>query len=448
MKIRFLLPIAAVLALLPACGDDAESSPPTPVPPGADAAADAQPGPDAGMDAPQADAPDDAPASQEASVDAPADVGPDTFAETGPEAGNDASSCTVDPQTPADGVRTVLTTHPYAGSGDACGRLVHVLRLDAEGKLTDTGNTLDVGDCPQRVHFSPDGRLAFVIVANHHNPGLGLQRVVVLRNDGQGNVSIVSEMPEFSLTNPIHVAFSLDGKKAYVPDTDLNSGAVHVIDVVPGCSATYAKKIPMPLPNQILPLPDGKHAIVIGNKEPDDVAIVDLVAETVVSNHDLYEDWTDAYSIALSPDGKYLAVPNSSPFSSLANTVSTLEIDSSGATPVPKLAYMLQNIDEPTGVAWALDGSKLAVSTFSGNSVKVLNAGADGVISVGSTITGIGLAGYMSMLSRGPNAGLMLVTSVTSVFTLRFTASGMEKMGEFSFGSGYDAMVNDVAIEP
>lgn len=348
-------------------------------------------------------------------------------------------------------MRTVLTTHPYGETvdgGNTCGRLVHVLRLSAQGTLTDTGKTIDVGDCPQRVFFSPDGRLALVVVANGHNPGAGMQRVVVLRNDAQGNVTLAGEMAEFSLTNPTEAVFSLDGKKAYVPDTDLNSGAVHVIDVVPGCSASYSKKIPMPLPARILPLPGGKHAIVIGNKDPNDVAILDLETETVVSNHDLFSDWTDAYTVSLSPDGKYLAVPNSSPFSSLADTVSTLEIDMSGAVPVPKLAYTLENITEPTGVQWSPDGAKLAVSTFSGNKVQVLNAGANGVISIGTSVSGIGLAGYISMLNRGPNTGMFLVTSVTSVFVLRFTSTGAEKVTEFSFGSGYDAMVNDVAVEP
>jgi len=455
VKSRFLLPVASVLVLLAGCGDDADTSSVSPTQPGADAAADVQPGSDAGSDAAKSDAAGDASnPDQDGATDGSADVISDGSAETGAEAGNDASACVVDPQTPADGVRTVLSTHPYAGSGSACGRMVHVSRLDAQGTITATGQTIDVGDCPQRVSFSPDGRLALVVVANGHDPAAGMQRVVVLRNDAKGNVTIAGEMPEFSLTNPTEAVFSLDGTKAYVPDTDKKDGAVHVIDVVPGCSASYSKKISMPLPSRILPLPGGKYAILLAGKDannvddPNDVAILDLQSETVISNLDLFEDWTDAYSVSLSPDGKYLAVPNSSPFSSLMDTVSTLAIDTSGAQPTATLAYTLQNITEPTGVQWSPSGTKLAVSTFSGNKVQVLNAGANGVLSVGPAISGISLASYISMIKRGPNTGMFLVTSLTSVVVARFTDAGAEEVSEFSFGSGYEAMVNDVAVEP
>ncbi len=449
MNARFLLPLASLLAVLPACSDDSDRSSPETQVPAQDAAADVVTPLDGAPDA----APEDAVAdTAETGPDAAADVSGDTAieaaTEAGPEAGSDAAACVVDPQTPPDGARTVLVAHPYGPDGATCGRLVRVVRMDADGALTDTGETLDVGDCPTRVRFAPDGRLAFVIVSNSHNPGAGMQRVVVLRNDAAGNVSIVTELAEFSGTNPIEVSFSLDGTKAYVPDFDMSTGGVHVIDVIPGCTATYKKKIDMPLPHNVQPLPGGKYAFVMGNKDPLDSALIDLETETVVDDYDLFSDWTDSYTVSLSPDGKYLAVPNSSPFSSLAETVATIELDTSGAKPVPTLAFTLPNVTEPTGVLWSPDGTKLLVSTFSGNKVHWMNAGAGGELSVGGTLTGIGLASYVSMVERGKNKGLVLVTSVTSIHALRFTASGIEKSTELSFGSGNGAIPNDVAVEP
>lgn len=398
-------------------------------------------------------APESAPtaeASAEVGVDAPADSGADAMSDSAQEPVVEAgASCPVDPPTPADGPRTVLVTHPFPASGSAssCGRRVRVLRLDAQGKLADIGKSLDVGDCPLRVRFSPHGRLALVAVSNTHEPA-NTQRIVVLRNDAAGNVNLAGELSEFAGTNPTEVKFSSDGTRAYVTDYDVSDGALHVMDVEPGCGAKYRKKIPMQVPQNLALLPGDKYAFVMGDKAPADAAIVNLESESVIAHHDLFPDFVYAYSLALSTDGKQLAIPNSSPFSSLAQAVATVRFDAVSGVPVPKVVGSAGGLVEPTGVQWLADGSKLLVTTFSGNSVAWLEAGSTGDLSPGGKVTGIDLAGYTSMLTRGPNAGLVLVTSVTSIFVLRFSSAGVTKVAELSLGSGNDAIANDVAIEP
>jgi DNA-binding beta-propeller fold protein YncE len=323
------------------------------------------------------------------------------------------------------------------------------MRLDAAGSLAPTGTSIDTGDCPERVAFAPDGRLALVLHSNSHDPMAGTQTVVALANDAAGAVKIVAELKELSKTNPHDVAFSGDGRKAYVSDFDIEGkGGVHVLDVAPGCGVSYSKKIPLAVPTALQVLPGDAHAIVIGGKDPLDVAVLDLTAGTVAAQYDLFSDFVDAQSIGLSPDAKRLLVPNASPFSSLADQVTVLSLTTAGGVPVPAVQMVMANVPEPSGVAYSPDGTKALVTNFSKNRATWLDVAAGGSISLGGTVTGIPLADRVSTLRRGPNAGLVLVTAVTDIHLLQFGASSVTSKGKVSLGSGNGAIAGDVAVEP
>ncbi|MBI5536357.1 MAG: hypothetical protein HY898_26790 [Deltaproteobacteria bacterium] len=454
MLTRFRWMPAACLATalaLSSCGGDSSEQDPAPSPE-TDGAAGASGGPDGGKDATISDSqgPDAADVTWPDSADAMLDAKWDAKdgSKDGP-APLDAGPCNPDPQTGSDGPRTVLVTHPFATESNQCGRRVRLLRLDVDGQLTDTGASLDVGDCPERVRFAPDGRLALVINNNSHDPQAGTQSVVALRNDAAGKVVMAAELKQLAGANPVDIAFSPDGKKAYVADYNIEGqGGVHVLDVTPGCTASYVKKIPVTTPKATQVLPGDSFAVVLGGKSPIDTVVIDLAKGSVVKEYDLFSDFVDSQTLSLSPDGKVLIVPNSSPFSSLADTVSTVAIDSSGAAPVPSLQATLSGVTEPTGVAFSPDGLRVVVSNFSGDKVSWLKLAAQGTLSVEGSIASVPLAGFLTMLQRGPNAGLVLVTSVTSVRMLRLTDTGMEDKGALSIGAGAEAITGDIAIEP
>jgi hypothetical protein len=105
-------------------------------------------------------------------------------------------------------------------------------------------------------------------------------------------------------------------------------------------------------------------------------------------------------------------------------------------------------VTEPNEVLYAPDGSKLLTTTFSGDSVRWFHVGDDGDLSDGGEVTGIGLADRADLLRRGPLAGYVVVSSVTDVARLRFTATGLEKLPKLPLGDGSDRICGDVAIEP
>jgi len=64
------------------------------------------------------------------------------------------------------------------------------------------------------------------------------------------------------------------------------------------------------------------------------------------------------------------------------------------------------------------------------------------------TIGSVPLAARADMLKRGPNAGLVPVTSVTELQAFRWRASGLVRDARLNLGEGSEQTVADVAIEP
>ncbi len=413
---------------------------------------DTGPGPDG--DLPDTAVPD-LTADPGPSPDGTPDVGVDAVADPG-SSPDTTPACTPDPPVAADGARTVLVTHPFTDDGAVCGRGLEALRLQPDGTLVTTGTVLDVGACPTRVVFSPDGRLALVVNSNDH-AWAGDRSVAVVRHHGDGSLELVNELKEFAWQAVEDVAFSLDGTHAYVTVDDVideesgAQGGVHVLDVVPGCTATYHGWIPLHHASSITMLPDGLHAAVIAGpvyNDPKDLAFLDLESETVAGQTANFSDFVTAASLAASPDGKALLIPNDSPFSDLGNTLTRASLSLVDGVPVPSLTQVLTDIETPTEVMYSVDGSKVLATSFEGDSVYWFHVGADGSLSTGGTLSGIGLADRADMLRRGPLAGYVVVSSVTAIGRLRVTDTGVEKLAKLPLGDGSDKICGDIAIEP
>jgi DNA-binding beta-propeller fold protein YncE len=359
---------------------------------------------------------------------------------------SDAGICEPDLPVADDGPRTVLVTHPVGPSASECGRALRMMKLDAAGVLSDTGQVLQVGDCPRIVKFSPDGRLVWV-VNNPQGAQAGTRSVVVLRHDSDGQLTVASELHELSQGDPVHIAFSPDGTRAYVADHGgQGQGGVHVLQVTAGCGASYVKKIPVAIPTATQVLPGGAHALVMGGTEPVDTTVLDLAAGTVTEGFDLFPDAVGARSLALSPDGARILVPNSSAYSKAADMLTLLSLDMSAPVPVPSVASSAA-VPEPASVAWSPDGTKVVVTNSSAHKVTWLEV-AEGKLAEGGTIAPVELAEMTAVLRRGPHAGLVLVSSITNVRVLRFTDTGMADVSKVSLGSGHGAIIGDLSLEP
>jgi len=384
---------------------------------------------------------------------------PETVAEVTPEVGPDVlpeqvePTCpTPDPPVAADGARTVLVTHFFTDEPGVCGRGLRALRLDAAGVLSGPGTVIDVGECPTEVAFSPDGRLALVLL-NTGDPQAGTRGVAVLRHHANGSLEPVTVIAELAFRAVESLAFAPDGAHAYVTDGNIQGeGGVHVLDIVPGCTATYGRWIDLHHSSAIAMLPGGAYAAVMAGPVYNDdrsLAFVDLAAEGVAGHHVLFGDFVSAYTIGVHPGGRYLAVPNSSMFSDLANTLTVVTLTAApGAAPQPAITQVVEDVETPTEVIYSPEGDRVLVTSFEGDRVRWWDVGGDGSLSGGGTITSVPLADRADMLRRGPNEGLVLVTAVTEVQTLRWTADGLVRDARLDLGEGSEHIVQDVAIEP
>ena len=408
---------------------------------------DTTPGPDG--DLPDTASPD-LTADPGPSPDGTPDVGIDAVADPG-SSPDTTPACTPDPPVAADGARTVLVTHPFSEESGVCGRGLEVLRLQPDGTLETTGEVLEVGNCPTRVVFSPDGRLVLVL-NNNNDPQVGDRSLVVLRHHADGSLEIVNELKELGLRAVEDVAFSLSGSRAYVTDNDVvGNGGVHVIDVSPGCDASYHGWIDLHHASAIAMLPGGQHAAVMAGpvwNDTKDLAFVDLETDTVAGQTANFSDFVSAYSLAAAPDGRSLVVPNASMFSELANTLTVMSLHTVNGVPVPSIQQVVEDVTEPNEVLYSPDGSMLLATTFSGDSVRWFHVDAQGELSSGGELTGIGLADRADMLRRGPLTGYVVVSSVTDVARLRFTATGLEKLAKLPLGDGAERICGDIAVEP
>lgn len=376
-------------------------------------------------------------------TDVPADgAGTDTLrADTHP-------GCQPAPPVADDAPRTVLLTHPYGATGSECGTTVERFVWTATGELERPGERWDVGDCPQRVAFSPDGRLVLVITNNGHDPQAGTQSVVVLRHGADGMLEDIRRLEQFSLRNPSDVVFSHDGSRAYVTDFNIEGeGGVHVLRVEPGCDAEYDTWWSLPLAQVMVVLPGDRYAFVVGGQNPNDSAVVDLQTGAVTP-YDLFSDFVSAYGVALSPDGTLAAVPNASLYSDLANTVATVRLAEGPEGPSPVLVDILENVKEPSDIHFDETGAHLAVTTFTGNSVDQLALAEDGTLSTGGSVGSISLADRIAGVHRGPLADRFLVTAVTAIHVLRFTEDGIVQDSVLPLGEGSENMCGDIAVEP
>ena len=165
---------------------------------------------------------------------------------------------------------------------------------------------------PVSIATTPDGNRAYVTK-------VGTRTIDVLDTATNSVRTVIGpiDADEHRLRYPSHVAFSHDGTRAYVTYASLQPeaarGAIAVFDTT---TTALIATIPIRDPDEIWSNP---RDIVIGPKDdtayvtlgPDRVAVVDLVAGSMVTLIDIRSDSQVELTLAISPDGSQVYVGHS-----------------------------------------------------------------------------------------------------------------------------------------
>ena len=282
-----------------------------------------------------------------------------------------------------------------------------------------TTATIPVGNLPEGVAVSPDGRKVYVankmdgtvsMINTVTNQVIGIPRPldpnvvvpvqgIVASPDNRrvyvaGNANEIFVLDAVNLApvdtipvmagggnqpNPQGIALSPDGRLLYVSDNH-DGGAVTVLDVA---TKTVVKSISMgpgTMPLGISASPDGQSAYLTFAGPPDQVAVYEPLSNTVTAT---FATGSRPVGIAVTPDGGKVYVSNE-----LGNSVTVYD------TATSQITTTLVG-PEPAGIAISPDGSRVYIGNRGDGTVSVLNTATDQVIAivtVGSGPTGVAIS--------------------------------------------------------
>ncbi|GEM_PF-2262430 len=352
-----------------------------------------------------------------------------------------------DTGTTEDYDRFLAVSHPYGPDGATCGRDIEFFIFSKEGILVRPDQRIEIGECPTKVKFSPDGRYLFVITNNSHNPQAGTQRVFVFEKNNENKFSVVKEFDQFSLQNPEYIVFNHSGDKAYVVDYNIEGeGGIHILEK--GFNGwEYKNEVMLALPKAMVVLPDDRYAIIIGGKDPNDTAVMDLVNEKIIAQYDLFSDFVDALGPGITSQGDYIAVPNSSPYSEIGNSLGVIKIEYISQKPVPSLKNILKDVNEPSAALFTSDDKYLVVTNFSKNYTSLYSFANESFNYI-TNLTSMPLADTMTVLRKGAFKDYFFVNALSDIHILKIENNQLLRVQKMTLGDGYQNMLWDIDIEP
>jgi YVTN family beta-propeller protein len=166
---------------------------------------------------------------------------------------------------------------------------------------TLTGLTPTVGLNPVAVAFSPDGKQAYVV----NGEWLKVPASVTVIDTATGIATAVIQLPEYSF--PDGIAVSPDGQTIYVTDsgTSIPAEAGDTVSVIDAATDAVTGSITVGnAPAGAAFSPDGTTAYV-ANSDDNTVSVIDVATETAINTINV---GTDPGSVAVSPDGSTVYV--------------------------------------------------------------------------------------------------------------------------------------------
>lgn len=374
--------------------------------------------------------------------------------------GDDASvpdagpiACGFETLGPANAPKIMLLSHPFTEQVEVPGTEISSRTLQSDLQILDNGLRLDVGTRVSKLAFVPSGALAFALGEDG--------TLVSVRVGGVNDLEVLDRLTLPSATYG-DLRVLEDGQTLLIAGANGNPAAglstVHV-----GCDGSLELDqdlfFTLALADAFALSPDGRYVWVSGGQtlfEPidhDDVRVLERLPTGGYAEggaFDIFTDFMSADSVALSPDGRTLLVPNGLDFSNEANHLAILGVQDATLTSVdritmnlPDLAHTLFSVDGATIVATLAEpGQVVALSEVSGSWQET------------SRLRGIGLADQVAHVTRGDLSDYIFVPSTDpnggpNVAIVRIMSTGqLAELPQHELGPGFDALPRAIAITP
>ncbi|MDB4970567.1 MAG: hypothetical protein JWN44_6256 [Myxococcales bacterium] len=357
---------------------------------------------------------------------------------------------------PANRVRHVVVTHPFAADGSKDTRL-EVLALSQAGTLSKTGKTFDMGNLYDgRIVFTPDGELGF---QPQDDGSIGEFRL-----DASGTPTVLQAAFRGSFYAQ-RLVMDPSGERLYVIDSDTRDNGGGIISLRIGCDGALGEEgniAPAQLPYQLVFFPgDPTRAVVFAGGILDSTGADDTyllswspTAPKVLGQASAFGN-SDAItsSATLTPDGKLALFADHANFSATTGDVAVVRIEGNKLTPLQLLTNLPGN-------------TEVVVSPFENAGIVVLSDTSDAIIglkyaptSATTPFTATGpitykgqkpqLPGVAILLDRGPLRGRVLITEIDGVRQVQFNADGtITDLGLFLVGGDLATSVGAIGVQP
>jgi hypothetical protein len=367
----------------------------------------------------------------------------------------DASGCDFSTSKAPDRDRVVLVGHPFSPNPGQDGTLIRSLTLTATGGLRNDGVKLDVGTKPVRIEFVPSSDYALVLGAD------GMLVSIAASSAAQIAIRGRVRLPGAGYQD---LRIEPDGKAALAVNFD-STGAAGIQAAYLACDGSLTADLgaffPTLLPQSIDLVPGTDLIVMLGGQatftmppDPNDTRLLSRSSTGgihLVRAFDIWHDDIDCGRLAVAPDGTTALVPNGSSFSTEGSEVSVLAIDRAMGTITQRTRIM--NVPDAREALFSPDGLTALVSQEQPNKIAVLTDRGSGWAVV-DTLTGIGLADKMAVVSRGSLSGRVLAAATDPVTTPNITmiqihGPGMAtNLGQFSLGPNSQDIPDSITVAP
>lgn len=365
---------------------------------------------------------------------------------TSGDSGTDGATCSR--QAPAaDRTRFVVVSHPY-GAGSTQSDAWEVLDLSPSGAVSRPGRTFTMGRAiVGKVAFTVDAKVG---IAAQDDGTLG---VFTLDDAGTPTVTHARYTGDFYADSVITAP---DGA-LYVLDNQWreNGGGIYRLTIdcagtITGSDLVAAARLPAGLAF----VPNTTRALLAANDIGSSLAgneahLLEWTGgvPTVSASTDLFaDDMAIIGGTALTHDGAYFLAGDTSAFGTEPNRVAVAALAGTSFGAVE----MIPDVEDP--IALLADPDRLQVLAVSGfgNAMFVLAKPASTWTKTEVTYMGgrPQLPGGAVLLAAGTLRGHAYIAENTGVRHVRFTATGVEDLGEFSLGDGVENGTGAIGVTP
>jgi YVTN family beta-propeller protein len=224
--------------------------------------------------------------------------------------------------------------------------------------LPTVAKMIPVGGSPGYIQVAPNGKFAYVA-----NPGAGAITVLNTAND---QVSRTIKIPQGP---PQSVSFSPDSRTAYVSVYN-GSASVHLIAFIDTATGTLTSTVQVNnhTPGPSTTSPDGRylyvpnHNMVLGGSDENVIDVIDTASRKLID------------TIAVNPNPHWIVFGKNGRFyatNHLSTTITVLDASNNSVIGTIEVG------ETPHSIAISPDGSRLAVTSFNGNEVYLVNTAND-----------------------------------------------------------------------